>query len=75
MSLERHGEGPSTFYTTSDLWECGCASNYVHIVLLDKCAVCGALRDESADARVTEIMTMSKVCRQSNRVLRGIEIL
>jgi hypothetical protein len=75
MSLERHGTGPSTFYTTSDFWECGCKDKYTHLVLLEKCDVCGALRDESPDARVSELITISRMCKESVRIINGTKIL
>ena len=53
--MEKHGEA-NPFYTTSDFWDCDCVlGNYIHSALVDKCFKCGALRENSPDARIDEI--------------------
>ena len=71
--LYKHGEGKSTFFTTSDLWECDCEKRFVHLKDEDECRECGSLRSESPGGRILEIMTKSKFSKQAMRILKGLE--
>lgn len=58
MSIERHGQigDQHTFHTTTDFWECNCDTKSIHSGLDEDCHRCEALRDESPNARVGEIL-------------------
>ena len=48
--------GNSYFITTSLYWECACNDNFLKPAGMEMCEDCGAFRDESADARIGDLM-------------------
>ncbi|MEA3350953.1 MAG: hypothetical protein U9Q82_10055 [Chloroflexota bacterium] len=48
-----HGEH---FYTTTMFWECECVTRFIHPRGQNQCSICGAVANESPDARPDEIV-------------------
>ena len=47
--------GTNYFITTGLHWDCNCPRNYIRPQEMRTCEECGALREESADARINEL--------------------
>ena len=43
-------------YTTTHYWDCECKENYIHKSYFKECKLCGALRDESPDSHLIEVL-------------------
>ncbi len=46
--------------TTPQFWDCECQTNYIHPSSQDRCAACGARREDQPDARVNEVKLLLK---------------
>ena len=53
---EAHGEGDAKFFTSPDFWECECIVNHIHTNMLKTCRKCHAVREESPDARLVDVI-------------------
>ena len=43
------------FLTTPDFWDCECSEKFIHSRQVERCAHCGAHRDEQPDSRLFEV--------------------
>ena len=50
--LHRHGD----IILTDEYWDCDCYEDYIHPTADDQCTLCGAMREESPQSRMEEVL-------------------